>query len=130
MRRARNGAAGQARADDTGGINGLGGAAAVVVAPNGGSVFVAGEVDSALAAFRRDPATGVLSFRAAALDGSGVDGLASTDGLAISPDGAHVYVAGFGDDAVAIFAPAFVSRRSTAQNGTALRKVMRAPVAG
>jgi hypothetical protein len=55
-------------------------------------------------AFSRDPSSGALQFRAAVFDGNGVDGLASAAALAISPDGAHVYVVGFDDDAVAVFA--------------------------
>ncbi len=90
---------------DGGAIDGLGGVGHVVVAPNGGAVFTTAEQDDAVAVFVRDPSTGALQFRAAAFDGiGGVDGLRSAAALAISPDGAHVYVAGFDDDAVGVFA--------------------------
>jgi DNA-binding beta-propeller fold protein YncE len=91
--------------DGVGGVDGLDGARAVVVSPDGSQVYVASQLDDALAVFARDPGTGLLTFVKAHKDGQGgVDGLNTADGLAVSPDGAHIYVAGYGDDAVAVFA--------------------------
>ena len=91
----------------SGTVDGLDGAEAVAISPDGAQVYVAGYADGAVAHFVRDPATGVLSWKAVHKDaslGGGADGLLGASHLAFSPDGAHLYVAGFVDDAVAVFA--------------------------
>jgi len=86
------------------GVDGLTFARAVTVSPDGVNVYVAGQVDNAVAAFRRNPATGVLSFMEVQRDGvDGVDGLAGVLSVTVSPDGAHLYAAGMEDGAVAVF---------------------------
>src|SRR6185369_497993 len=91
--------------DGVAGVAGVGGAAAVSVSPDGGHVYVAGAPDNALAAFARDAVTGELTFVAEVVDGvGGVDGLGGASGVAVSPDGAHVYATGATDGAVAVFA--------------------------
>ena len=83
---------------------GLGGAAAVVVSPDGAHVYVASDIDDAIAAFSRDAATGLLTFIELHKDNvDGVDGLDGADAVTLSPDGKYVYVAGRDDDAVAVF---------------------------
>jgi 6-phosphogluconolactonase (cycloisomerase 2 family) len=90
--------------DGTGGVDGLEGASAVVVSPDGKHVYVTGDEDHAVAAFARDGTTGKLSFVEMEQDGVGiVDGLRGAASVAVSPNGAHVYVAGYIDDAVAVF---------------------------
>jgi hypothetical protein len=60
--------------------------------------------DDAIASFSRDGATGGLTFVEQDKDGiDGVDGLDGARRVGASPDGAHVYVAGFFDDAVVAF---------------------------
>lgn len=82
----------------------LDGAQSVAVSPDGGHVYVASVDDDAVVAFRRDGTTGALTFVEMEQDGVGiVDGLDGAWSVAISPDGDHVYVAGFGDDAVVAF---------------------------
>ena len=90
--------------DGVGGVNGLNGADAVAVSPDGTHVLVTGSVDDALAVFQRDAATGTLTYVERLRDGTaGVDGLHSAQALAISPDGASVYATGSADNAVAVF---------------------------
>ncbi len=90
---------------DRGDVTGLGGAFAVAVSPDGAYVYVAGENENAISVFKRDAATSALSFVEAKIDGRlGVDGINRASAIAVSPDGAHVYVAGHEDDAVAVFA--------------------------
>src|SRR5437764_20391 len=90
--------------DGVGGVNGLNGADAVAVSPDGTHVFVTGSVDNALAVFERDPATGTLTYVERLRDGiAGVDGLHKAQAVAVSPDGASVYAAGSADTAVAVF---------------------------
>src|SRR5437867_3646496 len=90
--------------DGVGGVNGLNGADAVAVSPDGTHVLVTGSVDDALAVFQRDAATGTLTYVDRLRDGiAGVDGLHSAQALAISPDGASVYATGSADNAVAVF---------------------------
>jgi 6-phosphogluconolactonase (cycloisomerase 2 family) len=90
--------------DGAGGVDGLGGLAAVAASPNGEHVYAAGAADDALAVFRRDAATGALAVVEVERDGiGGVEGLDSVVAVAVSSDGAHVYAAGLGDNSVAIF---------------------------
>jgi len=85
-------------------VDGLDGACAVTVSPDGNHVYVAGHNDNAVAAFRREPASSALTFLHVLKDGVGsVDGLGGVRALAISPDGRHVYAASEDDNAVAVF---------------------------
>src|SRR5438094_201104 len=85
-------------------VDGLNGAHGVVVSPDGVHVYVASKTGDALAVFSRDVDTGALTFVQAKNDGVGkVNGLDGAEGIAISPDGAHVYVAGRNDDSLAVF---------------------------
>ncbi len=101
--------------DGVGGVSGLRGALAVAVSPDGAHLYVAGSDDNAVTAFRRNPATGGLTFVEAQVDRTGgvdgLNGLVGTSALAISPDGAHVYAASAADSAVAVF------RRDSATGG-------------
>jgi 6-phosphogluconolactonase (cycloisomerase 2 family) len=87
------------------GADGLAGARGIAVSPDGAHVYVAGDHEDAVALFARDAATGVLTFVAAFRDGeAGFEGLDGTHALAVSPDGAHVYVAGRQAKALAVLA--------------------------
>jgi len=83
-------------------VESLNGARAVAVSPNGAHVYVAAAVEGAVTGFAVDPASGALTPVGAIVDGGNGDGLLGCVDLAVSPDGRHVYAAGFGDDAVAI----------------------------
>ena len=83
---------------------GLGGASALASDSLGGNLYVTGADDDALSVFARDADTGKLSLLESYRDGvAGVDGLAGAAGVAVSPDGHHVYVAGVEDSALALF---------------------------
>ena len=95
----------QFKDDGVGGIDGLAGAAALALDDDGAHLYAAGAVDGGLAVFSRNATTGLLTFLEAHLDGAaGVEGLAGARAVRVSPDGEHVYVAGAGDSALAIFA--------------------------
>ncbi len=105
-RNATTGALGfvEAHRDGIGGVDGLSGAWSVAVSPDGRYVYVDGSTDDALAVFSRNATTGGLTFVEAQRDGvDGVNGLGGAGGVAASPDGAHVYVGGVADNAVALF---------------------------
>jgi 6-phosphogluconolactonase (cycloisomerase 2 family) len=86
------------------GVDGLNGARAIAIHPDGSQVYVASQYDDALAVFARDATTGALTYVTAHKDGiGGVNGLDTASGVAVSPTGSHVYVSGYGSDAVAVF---------------------------
>jgi 6-phosphogluconolactonase (cycloisomerase 2 family) len=90
--------------DGVAGVDGLSSASHVAPSPDGAHVYVTGEADDAVVTFSRDPTTGALTWVEQDKDGvGGVDGLNGAFGVAASPDGAHVYVTGVNDDAVATF---------------------------
>ena len=88
---------------------GMGGAGGVTVSPDGTSVYVASFNDSAVVRFNRTSsgaltAAGCIMDVGAATSCSGTQqGLNGAFGIAASPDGGSVYVAGNIDDAVAQF---------------------------
>ncbi|HEY1015524.1 MAG TPA: beta-propeller fold lactonase family protein [Herpetosiphonaceae bacterium] len=87
-----------------GGVDGLNGVFRVAASPDGAHLYAASFDGNAVAAFRRAPATGGLTFLAAYQDEvGGVDGLAFSSSVAVTPDGARVLATGFNDDAIAVF---------------------------
>jgi len=82
----------EAQRNTIAGVAGLAGGASVAVSSDGANVYVAGKVDQAIAVFRRDPATGALTFVEVDQQAvNGVDGLDGVNAVAVSPDGAHLY---------------------------------------
>jgi DNA-binding beta-propeller fold protein YncE len=69
----------------------------VAISEDGASVYVAANVEGAVSVFDRDPWSGDLSFVEAYFnDTGGITGMNGPASLAVSPDGANVYVAGNG----------------------------------
>jgi len=93
-----------AYSDGSGGLNELNGAYRVTVSPEGGHVYVAALWDQAVTAFQRSPSDGQLSLIAAYKNGSnGVSGLSGAGDVALSPEGAWLYVTSFLDNALVVF---------------------------
>ncbi len=105
----RNGTTGaltyaQVYKDGTGGITTLDGAHGIALSPNGAHVYVVSAVDNAVTVFARDATTGLLALVEAKVEGAGgITSLLGAETVAVSPDGAHVYVAAMGDGALTVF---------------------------
>ena len=90
--------------DDENGVDGLDSVRSVTVSPDGKHVYASGTYDNAIAIFSRNTSTGRLTFVDAIIDDqNGVDGLAATTSVTLSPDGRYVYAAGSQDNSVAVF---------------------------
>ena len=115
----------EAKQDGVDGVDGLYGAEAVAVSPDGSSVYVGGAGEDALAAFQREPMSGTLTFIGVQREGvGGVDGLDLVQAVTVSPDGRNVYAASFNDNAVAVF------QRNTATGDLSFLEVHRDGVGG
>ena len=85
-------------------VEGLYGAMAVKVSPDGKRVYTTGMNDGAVSAFDRDAATGALTFVESHKNmTSGLTCLAFARAIAVSPDSGQVYVAGASSSAVNVF---------------------------
>ncbi|MFC1563744.1 beta-propeller fold lactonase family protein [candidate division KSB1 bacterium] len=90
--------------DDSAGVTGLAYAQDIQSSPDGKHVYVIGKNDNAIAAFSRDTTTGSLTFVEMEQQGSGgVTNMTQPTASVVSPDGKHVYVTGYNDDAVVVF---------------------------
>ncbi len=76
----------------------------MTVSPDGKRVYVASQYDHAVVVFERTESGGLSTLEVEQDGEGGVDGLATANGLAVSPDGRHRYVAGYDDNALAILA--------------------------
>ena len=109
--------AGQGEDDCFKDVNGLHGARALVISPDGKYVYAASEVDDAIAIFKRDKSSGKLKPKGCVDDNDtgadplqgedncaqSTDGLSGAGGMAISDDGKSLYAVGEADDAVVRF---------------------------
>ncbi len=90
--------------DGSGTVDGLIGVQAITISPDGKHLYAASELDNCLAAYGRDLVTGSLTWVATYTDGvGGNDYLGGAYEVAVSPDGKHVYLAAYTDDAITVF---------------------------
>lgn len=85
----------------------LGGPSGVVVSPDGAQVYVSNGLAGSLVQFDRDADTGALTFVASTANGVGdppADGLDGASEMAMTPDGALLYVTAAGETASTIAA--------------------------
>ena len=93
----------EALLDGIDGVDGLRGAYAVAVSPDGVHVYVAAWREYALAAFARNPETGELTYLGAHFHGAGgIYGMEWPRSVTVDPGGRHVFVGG--ENSVAVFA--------------------------
>lgn len=110
----------ESHVDGQAGVDGLAGASALALAPDGGHLYVAGSDESAIAVFGRGGA-GALTFREVEKNniddvsdgGSTVVGLDRPSDVVVSPDGQQVYVSSRFGNAVVRF-----TRDAAAASGT------------
>src|SRR5690606_25834090 len=88
------------------GIEGLGGVAALALAPDGKVLYAAGRLDDAIAAFSVNPADGTLVPLGVVAQAQGLDGLNGVQALAFSADGSHLFAIAGENQALSAYARA------------------------
>lgn len=104
----------EVHSDNQNGVHGLLSTSSVTVSPDGKFVYTTGSIDDAVSVFSRNATTGVLTFVEAKFDGlAGINGLNGASFVLMSPDSAHVYVAGSDEDAIVVFSRNIVTGKIT-----------------
>ena len=94
---------GQAK-DNINSVQGIVGASAIGISPDGEYLYVTGQADNALARFKRDPWTGLPTWLDQNIHGdSGVAGLQGPLDVRISDDGNYIYVVSLTDNSLVVF---------------------------
>ncbi len=89
----------------TAGVLGLAGVNDVLLSGDGDHVYATSPSENSVSTFRRNRSSGALTFVELEQNGVfGVTGLAGARAMAMSPDGAHLYVLGGFSNAIAVFA--------------------------
>lgn len=90
--------------DGVNGIDGLTGARAVALNPDGTHFYAVSGGENAIVLFERDESSSALTYQFKYEDGiDNVNGLSGARMVALDPHGRHIYVAGADDDAIAVF---------------------------
>lgn len=90
--------------DGVNGVDGLTGARAVALNPDGTHFYAVSGGENAIVLFERDENTSALTYQFKHEDGiDNVNGLSGSRFVALDPFGRHIYVAGADDDAIAVF---------------------------
>jgi len=92
----------QTLSDGSGGVDGLAGARALSLSPEGNNIYVAAYEDHAVSVFAINASDGRLSFVQAIVDQADMK-LQTANAVACSPDGKHVYVTAYLDDGISVF---------------------------
>lgn len=91
--------------EDGGGLDGLNGATEMIISADGTDAYVTGFWDNTITHFQRDVNTGLLTFSDIEKDGLfEVDGISGANSLVFSEDENYIYVSGFWDNAIGVFA--------------------------
>jgi 6-phosphogluconolactonase (cycloisomerase 2 family) len=91
----------QSLQDGIDGVHGLADAQSLAISPDGKHVYTTSFEDDAVGIFGRNSTTGELTYLGMVQEGMGdppIEGLTGANGIAVSPDGGHVYVTGWIDD--------------------------------
>jgi 6-phosphogluconolactonase (cycloisomerase 2 family) len=90
--------------DGVNGVTGINTPRGITISPDGAFVYISSLLDSSVAIFARDPATGSLSFSDVVTDGVGdVTGLLRGTAVNMGPNGRRVYVSSFANNSLLIF---------------------------
>ncbi len=84
-------------------LQGFAGGNQISVSPDGRNVYATGTVSNSLACFERNTETGKLTYLETLMNNGAVNHLSGAAGVAISPDGKHVYVTAEFAGGVSIF---------------------------
>jgi hypothetical protein len=85
-------------------LDGLAGAHALALSPDGANLYVAGLHDNSLVIFRRDQLSGKLTYLLTEKDGAqGMDGLGGTTSVTLDSSGTHLYTTALTDQALGLF---------------------------
>jgi surface protein len=90
--------------DNQNGMDGLNGAMALVISPDGKNIYIAGREEDAVTWVDRNTSTGEITFNGFLKNGTnGITGLNFPVSIDISFDGNHIYLVGRDDNAVSWF---------------------------